>query len=136
MTKYNYNDSYGTVDYKIELYPEDDVAHAKLGGRWRIPTDGEWTELRLRCEWTLTTQNGVKGYKVTAPNGNSIFLPAAGMLAGANLSNEGSVGFYWSSSLCTDYPTSAWGVLLQSDGVARYDFGFRYLGFSVRPVTE
>lgn len=136
LTKYNTKSSNGTVDNKTVLDPEDDVAHVKLGGKWRMPTDEEWSELKTQCTWTWTTQKGVKGYLVTSKkNGNSIFLPAAGYRLNASLSNAGAYGYYWSSSLRTDYPYYAWYVLFYSCPVYRsyYD---RFLGLSVRPVTE
>ena len=142
LTKYNTELSYGTVDNRTVLDPEDDVAHIKLGGKWRMPTDAEWTELRENCTWTRTTQNSVTGYKVTATNGNSIFLPGAGGWYGEILSDEGCA-LYWSSSLDTDVPYSAWSIcrgpspdyFFGSDDVHRYS-GLRYFGFSIRPVYE
>ena len=135
LTKYNYSSSYGTVDNEYILVPEDDAAAANWGGSWRMPTDAEWTELRTECTWTWTTQNGVNGRLVTGPNGNSIFLPAAGSRGGTGLSYAGSCGFYWSSSLDTDYPDFAFDVFFDSVNVYRYD-GYRFGGQSVRPVTE
>ena len=79
FTKYNTKSIWGKVDNKTVLDPKDDVAHVKLGGSWRMPTDAEWMELKNNCTWTWTTQNGINGYKVTSnKNGASIFLPAAG----------------------------------------------------------
>ena len=78
FSKYVTNSSYGTVDNKTVLDPEEDAAHVNWGGSWRMPTEEEWTELRTNCTWTWTTQNGVNGRLVTGPNGKSIFLPAAG----------------------------------------------------------
>lgn len=49
---------------------------------FRLPTKEEFKELLNKCTWTWTLQNGVKGYKVTGPNGKSIFLPAAGQQNG------------------------------------------------------
>ena len=95
--KYNTISSYGSVDDKTELEPEDDVASVKLGGEWRMPTDAEWTELRTKCTWTWTTNyngTGVKGQIVTATNGNSIFLPAAGYRRDTKLYDAGSYGYY------------------------------------------
>lgn len=138
LTRYNNSSSYGAVDDKTtfsDYYYEDDVARAKLGGKWRIPTDAEWTELREQCTWTWATQNGVTGRLVTATNGNSIFLPAAGYRLDTGLDLAGSYGNYWSSSLNTDGPSYAWFVLFYSDYVGRYDLG-RYYGLSVRPVCE
>ena len=135
QTKYNTNSSYGTVDNKTVLDPEDDAAHVNWGGSWRMPTDEEWTELRTKCTWTWTSQNGVNGRLVTGPNGKSIFLPAAGGRSGTSLYDAGSWGGYWSSSLYTDYPDRAWRIYFNSDGVGR-NGNYRCGGFSVRPVSE
>lgn len=134
FSKYNTKESFGTVDNKTVLDPEDDVAHVTLGGNWRMPTDEEWTELREKCTWTWTTQNGVNG-RLVASNGNSIFLPAAGYRRNTDLVIAGSYAFYWSSSLNTDYPDGAWFVYFYSSGVYRYD-NIRCYGQSVRPVSE
>ena len=135
LTKYNTDSSRGSVDNKTVLDPEDDAAHVILGGKWRMPTDAEWTELRTECTWTWTTQNGVNGRLVTGKNGNSIFLPAAGYRHNANLGYAGAIGNYWSSSLDTDYPFGAWDVSFDSGNVAGYYFD-RFLGLSVRLVSE
>ena len=139
FSKYNTKSSYGTVDNKTVLEPEDDVAHVKLGGKWRMPTDAEWTELRTKCTWTWVTNyngTGVTGQIVTATNGNSIFLPAAGRRFDSNLNDAGSWGCYWSSSLDTDYyPSNARYVGFNSDAVGRYLLN-RFGGQSVRPVSE
>lgn len=83
LTKYNTQSYLGTVDNKTALDIEDDVAHVKLGGGWRMPTIGDWDELRNNCSWTWTTRGGVKGYLVTSYiTLNSIFLPAAGYKTG------------------------------------------------------
>lgn len=98
---FNTNNEKKSSDNKINLAPEDDVAHVKWGGNWRIPTRAEQEELRKNCTWTWTNKNGVNGYIVIGPNGNSIFLPAAGFVNGSDLSDDGSFGEYWSSSLNT-----------------------------------
>ena len=136
LTKYNNSSSYGIVDNNTVLDPEDDAAAVNWGSTWRMPTDAEWTELRTECTWTWTTQGGKNGYKVTSKtNGNSIFLPAAGYRYNSALGSAGSGGYYWSSSLYTDYPSYAYGVYFCSD---RYDWssGNRYRGRSVRAVSE
>ena len=121
-------------DNKTVLDFEDDAARASWGGSWRMPTDAEWTELRTECTWTWTTQNEKNGYLVTGPNGNSIFLPAAGRRYGTSLLRAGSDGLYWSSSLYEASSVSAI-VHFYSDEVSRVG-GSRCLGFSVRPVSE
>lgn len=121
---------------KTTLYPEDDAAHVNWGGNWRMPTDAELTELRNKSAWAWTTQNGVKGYKVTSKsNGNSIFLPAAGYRIGNSLDDAGSVGSFWSSSLYPYSTESAFGLNFNS-GYVGWDYGFRHVGRSVRAVCQ
>ena len=135
LTKYNI---FGTVaDNKTQLELSDDAARANWGGSWRMPIYAELTELREQCTWTWTTQNGVKGYKVTSKsNGNSIFLPAAGSRDGTSLGYPGSFGNYWLSSLdtlYTDNSNKAYYLYFNS-GFVGCGSKSRYLGFSVRPV--
>lgn len=122
-----------TTAGKTMLDFEDDAARANWGGAWCIPTNEEWTELRNNCTWTWKTRNGINGYEVKGPNGNVIFLPAAGYHYLDDLHNAGDYGTYWSSSLDTDYPYDAWGVYFDSVHVYGYNY-FRYCGRSVRPV--
>ena len=140
LTKYNTSSIYGsTVDNKTVLEANDDVAHVKLGSGWRMPTDAEWTELRNNCTWTWTTNyngTGVAGRIVTSnKNGASIFLPAAGSRYDTYLLNVGSYGNYWSSSLNAGSPSYACYESFGSGDVGR-GIGDRYLGLSVRPVSE
>ena len=137
QNKYCTSSEYGIVDNKTVLDLEDDAARANWGGAWRMPTDAEWTELRDNCEWTWTDDyngTGVAGRIVTSNiNGNSIFLPAAGYRGNDVLSYAGYNGFYWSSSLVADDPSSAWRVDFDSGYVYRYN-PYRFCGLSVRPV--
>ena len=135
MTKYCTKASYGTVDNKILLDPEDDVAHVKWGGSWRMPTKAEQDELRNNCTWTWTTLNGVNGYEVTGPNGNSIFLPAAGCRYGTDVGSRGESGGYWSSSLSSIYSYYAYNLHFV-DSYYYWSHHPRYYGQSVRPVSE
>ena len=142
LTKYcptdktSYWGSEGIPDGKIVLDPDDDVAHIAIGESWRMPTDAEWIELREQCTWIWTTLNEINGYLVTSKtNGNSIFLPAAGSRDFTYLDGAGSDGRYWSSSLYSDSPDGAWYVYFCSSYYNIFE-QCRYLGFSVRPVTE
>ena len=140
-TKYNTKSSYGTVDNKTVLEPMDDAAAVALGGKWRMPTDAEWSELlnTENCSWTWTTIDGVNGYKVQSKmpgyTDNWIFLPAAGWRSYDNLFNVGSYGRYWSSSLYTDVPFRAYSERFRSGSFGRYE-NERGDGLSIRPVSE
>ena len=123
-------------DNKTVLDAADDAASANLGSPWRMPTIDEIKELIDKCTWTWTTQDGVNGYQVDGPNGNAIFLPAAGRRSGSELKDAGSSGRYWSSSLTTAYSSLA--RELDFDSGERdwsYDYG-RCSGLTVRPVRQ
>ncbi|MBQ5896540.1 MAG: hypothetical protein IIW75_08275 [Bacteroidaceae bacterium] len=132
--KYCTDSKYG--DNKTVLEPEDDVAHVKWGGTWRIPTQDEQKELLDKCIWEWTELNGVNGYKVTGPNGNSIFLPAMGTVTGSNVSRLGSFGRYWSSLLRGDNNERAYVLHFFEHRQHLVVTLQRYCGASVRPVCE
>jgi hypothetical protein len=139
FTKYCNDSDYGYIgftDNKTTLDMSDDAARVNLGGSWRMPTSAEQDELREKCTWTWTTQNGTKGYKVTGPNGNSIFLPAAGYRRDSNLRYAGSYGYYWSASLIESYPSSARSLDFYSSYCSAYGYYCRYFGHTVRAVAR
>ena len=135
QTKYCTSSSYGTVDNKTILEFFDDVANAQWGGDWRMPTKEEQDELRNECTWDRVTKNSVKGFTVTGPNGNSIFLPAAGYSSGPGLQGKDSFGFYWSRNLDSDYSVNAYCLYFGSSYVNSDDYS-RDFGFSIRPVLK
>ena len=139
QTKYCTSSSYGTVDNKTVLDPEDDAAHVNWGGNWRMPTKAEQDELRTECTWTWTTDynsTGVAGYIVSSTrNSNTIFLPASGNRINSSLSGVGSYGEYWSSSLEEGDSYFAYYLNFRSDDV-QWSGGDRYAGRSVRPVCK
>ena len=138
-TKTNYfdasNTKYNTSSGLSQLDAADDIAAVTLGGSWRIPTDAEMTELRTSCTWTWVANynsTGVSGMQVTGPNGNSIFLPAAGGMSSSKLSDAGTLGNYWTSSLSTS-ASKAMQIYFTEDGVTREGYN-RYCGQSIRAV--
>ena len=135
LTKYNTRSSCGTVDNKTTLDLSDDAARANWGGSWRMPTKAEQNEVLEQCTWTLTTQNGVYGHKVTGPNGNSIFVPVAGYRYDSSLYDTDNLSFYWSSSISSEYPWDALHIHFEAGYVGFYYNG-RCCGRSVRPVCQ
>ena len=136
IIKYCTDNSFGTVDDRSVLEPEDDVAHVKWGDGWRMPTDEQIMELKSDCIWTWITYNGVNGYKVTGPNGNSIFLPAAGYRVTTSLYWANNSGYYWSSTLNSDYCSVACELGFDDDSRSVTNGAGRVIGQSVRPVRE
>ena len=139
LTKYCNNSSYGFNGYTDDLttlLPEDDAATANWGNGWRMPTDEEWQELIDNTTITSVTQDGVVGKLFTAPNGNSLFLPAAGYKTGNNHYNLGIGGNYWSAMLDTDNPSLAYRFYYNNTIDYNTGYNFRNNGRSVRPVRN
>jgi hypothetical protein len=136
MTKYCNDSLYGKVDNKTVLEPADDAASANWSYKWRMPTVEEQVELKDKCTWTWTTHNGVKGYEIVGPNGNSIFLPAAGYHGDSGVSCAASRGDYWSASLDESGPDDAWGIIFSSGSPDNSNGTDRCFGHSVRAVAR
>ena len=108
---YSQLQSQGYIDSNGNLTPEHDAATANWGGDWHMPTYAELNELSTQCTWTWTTQNGVKGYKVTSKtNDNYIFLPVAGYRKESSLNLAGNYGYYRSSTYITVFPDGAYSL--------------------------
>lgn len=129
----------GSPDNKTVLDPKDDVAHVKLGGKWRMPTFEEWDELEKNCASEQTTLNGVQGWKFTSKKPGYtdkwIFLPAAGYRLYDEVFGAGSGGYYWSASLYSDNPDYAFIFMFYLGNGGTY-IANRCNGQSVRPVSE
>ena len=115
-----------------------DAARENWKGKWRMPTDAECGELCKKCTWTWTTLNGHNGCKVLGPNGNSIFLPAAGRRSFAGKDGVGTDGLYRSNTLSSgSFYSPAFSI-----GMFVYSYShhtsnsFRRDGHSVRPVLD
>ena len=140
INKYNGNSFDGFIDDKMILDPEDDVAHVKWGGKWRMPTAEEWEELIEDCAWEWVEVNGMGGYRITGKKpgykDRSIFLPASGSYL--RMENEfdlfGNRGDYWSSSRSTEnYYRPASGFFIDRFECKK-SVTSRHLPKSVRPV--
>ena len=136
LSKYNSSSTFGRVDNKEFLEPEDDAATVNWGGSWRMPTIDEMKELSENCGWAITTVNGISGYKVTSyETGNSIFIPGAGFKSGSELiSGTVPYAYLWvnKSYNAAAAAFTATGLGL---GCKSYDsVSEKHFGLSVRPV--
>ena len=135
VTKYCYESIYDTIDNKTVLEADDDVAHSKWGGNWRMPTANEQQELFDNCVWNYGSLNGTDGYWATSKsNGMSIFLPAAGCREGKETLYCGTFGYYWSGTACNDN-SNADCIRFYSNHTGMEGRG-RFIGFTVRPVCH
>lgn len=106
-TKNYYMESYYSYSETPLVLPlNNDAAHVKMGGSWRMPTETDKNELRDNCTWTWTTNynnTGVVGVIVTSKkNSNHLFFPAAGRYYNV-LNDAGSIGYYWLSTSYLSY---------------------------------
>lgn len=139
LTKYCSKPGYGFkefTDMKTTLDLEDDAARARLGDKWRIPSEEEYQELLAKCSQEWTRVNGVLGVKFTSKiNGNSIFLPAAGsMTERGGLTGAGTGGSYISSSALREGDTQKEYCLSLNGHSVLDGSALRRDGCSVRPV--
>ncbi|MBP3756600.1 MAG: hypothetical protein J6I61_04880 [Prevotella sp.] len=127
------NNSTDAGEYASEdIYKSSkDLAHATYQ-QTTLPTASDFEELFQRCSYEWTTIDGVSGMEFTGPNGNKLFLPAAGERNGNDISGEGTLGAYMTgsynaSAACMSYRFSQSGGGKASSAV--------YTGLSIRPVS-
>lgn len=135
LNKYCTDSAYGLngfVDNLTVMEPDDDVAWTCWGEGWRIPTIGEWEELFLNTTGVWTTLNDVKGWRCTASNGNSLFLPAAGYWWDDAFNAD--LGLYWSWTINKEFPYRAWGFHFNCDSSHLCGSSDRNRGQTVRAV--
>lgn len=127
--------TYGKEFGDISGNRQYDSARANWGGNWRMPTKAEYEELVGKCTWTWTNIGGHNGNVITGPNGNCIFLPAAGECYDSLLYSVGTHGVYWSTTPNESNSRLAYGLVFHgsghSTGVENRDYGW-----SVRPVAD
>ena len=140
LTKYCTNSSYGYegfADNLTVLQPEDDAAHVKWGGEWRMPTKDDMQELIDNCTWEKIecVKKNAYGkdisytcFKVTSKKigftDNYILIP---------------IGNYWSSSLgaysnLSIPPYEASSLLLNGSYGIGIDTSSRSRCYYIRPV--
>lgn len=139
-TKYVYEkESYswgykGYYDNKEVLDEFDDVAHVVKGGKWRMPSNGEFGELE-DCLMEKTYLNGIYGYKITSTiigyHNRSIFLPAGGFRSESDEYSVTNNCYYWTNMRMNSYYSLG----------AHWAFCFgpnrdtnKHLGLLIRPV--
>lgn len=126
--------TYKTSIEEFVANPQYDAATVLWGEGWSVPTVEQMRELLDNCAWVWTTIDDKKGYMVTAENGNSIFLPAAGwfeeQVYGAN-----QFGVYWTSTPYEKFQTSAYRLDFTDSSRSIMRFS-RYSGQSIRAVTK
>ena len=114
-----------------------DIALAKLGTPWHLPTKEDFQELydNTDSEWVNDYNGtGVAGRKFMKKSDHSIyvFFPASGYYSGTSLNDRGAYGYYWSSSFRS--ATNAYDLYFNSSSVSPQYYDNRRYGLTVRPV--
>ena len=147
MNNYSYyiNDA-GTISINTDISgTEYDAATVNWGEEWRMPSEKQYRELENNTTKVWTTKNGVNGWELTGPSGNSVFFPAADHKSdNHNQSFIGHFGYYWSSTI-EKADNSMYTEMVFPDVVVSASFDYQhwhisiggslYGGLSVRPVA-
>lgn len=134
------------ADNKTQLELGDDAARANWGGKWRMPTQTEMQDLIATQGvssyiWTWRTNynsvSGCNGWEINCTStGGTIFLPATGFRYRDEFDLQGDYGYYWSSTLYTDYPDGARYLDIIDFRAAKMSGDRRYFGLTVRAVQS
>ena len=139
-----YDIELSTLKRFINLYnvlmSDYDAAAYNWGGKWRMPSGEQAQELINHCKWEWINNyenTGVNGrLGISKINGASIFLPAAGYAHNSDVIMVGNNGGYWTGSPNMVASNRAWSIAFDSNVINVFDHGFRYRGYSIRPVIE
>jgi hypothetical protein len=112
-----------------------DITVARWGGLWRLPSHEDEQELLDKCTWEWMKSGTHYGYKVTGPNGNSIFLSAGGSRYGTAVDDRGGAGHYWSGTL-NGSDNTVWNISFEGSFHKVFTFYAPSYGFFVRPVMS
>lgn len=110
-----------------------DVASLRLGIKWQLPSENQISELIANCKWEWVCKDGHIGYMLVGPNGNSMFLPAAGCILGNEIKYAGQFGYYWIGE-SNPKDASLAKELLFGIGQINIESGRKNVGRSIRAV--
>ena len=133
--------TYGKEQNDISGNAQFDVARAEWKDNWRLPTETEVNELLDKCTITWGIYENMEGIIITGPNGNSIFLPAAGRAEEFSTHKFAGVnGEYWTSTpfpyLDNIYAKALWFSNATDKLKIHCNSAERFYGYSIRPVIN
>lgn len=115
-----------------------DAASQILGGRWRMPTYEEFTELMENSIEEYGRYGSMQGILIISKkNNNAIFLPAVGYYSGNSNPEDYSMGLYWTSSRFStgDGNVDSFAYYYDTDWKISESWSM-YFGATVRGVCE
>lgn len=127
---------YYADDELRSLQASDDAATQNWGADCRMPSYAEFKELVDNCEWNYGYYyNGTAGMMVTGPNGNKIFIPAAGGRIWNDSYGLGRDGYIWTKDVYEKDYTCGRQIYFCEEYVEEEQYIRRSSGASVRPVA-
>jgi uncharacterized protein (TIGR02145 family) len=122
--------------FKNYIPRELDTVSCVWRNGWKTPTKEQFRELIEETINYYTEINGVKGYIFINKDNKVkyVFFPAAGYCYYGSVSNVGSSGLYWSSSLYSSNVQYAYYLYFNSRHVYWQNYYYRCYGFAVRGV--
>ena len=132
-----YNSTPGArIVSSISGNPLYDAARAKLGGKWRMPTKEECTELKNYTTFRIGIVNNSRTYFIvtSSVNGNELYFRFASQYNGTSIG--GNHGQYWTADISD--ASNAWKIYLADNGSEDIfvQTNYRYYGFPIRPVIR
>ena len=109
-----------------------------MGGKWKMPTQTQYSEMFNNTTHELETINGVKGMLFTSKiNNKRLFIPFAGYWYNGSFTGAGSDANVWSSQVHDSDVNFAYILYWSSGGNAGIDISrLRSNAFSVRGVFK
>ena len=79
-----------------------------------IPTREQFEELIEECTFKQETVDDIKGYRVTGPNGNHIFLPFSGYSCDGKDYGVGTSAYYWTANASSESMQKAYSLFIKA----------------------
>ncbi len=125
--------SQGYIDGNNNLISKYDAASVYWGENWILPTKTDAEELLQNCNHVWTELNGKNGILFTGTNGNTLFIPVAGMMKETD-AQVGVRGYYMLATAANDDINCNYIYLSQDNvscGISR-----RMHARTVRPILK
>ena len=118
-----------------------DTALSWWGNNWQMPNNEQIKELCNKCTWEKVSNEIYNGYKVTGPNGKSIFIPVSGYYDDDRVESKQDaiiIGGDFKPDYDRDFTyrysgRNAYGI---KNGQEFASYSTKYYGYQIRPILQ